>query len=265
MNQNHMPPRLLVGPPGVGKTASIIAGYDYCEVVLLSSMTEEDISGLPYHDGPIENRTEPPLFRRLREASDKGLRTALFLDEIDKARREVADTLLTLVASRHVGEWKLPDGCEIWAAANPPEWGGGDGVSQAMMSRFSVIEYKPNLSQWLEWCERTFSTEENHAIHGIMHDIESGRAPLLECNGEGWKWRLTCPRTWELAIRGAMQASDHSARSQIVSGLLTPNAASALLAHFSKAQPVEAEARSVAQRAAAKKRSKTPFRIGEQS
>lgn len=260
MIKQQMPPRLLVGPPGVGKTASITASYDYCEVVLLSSMTEEDVSGLPYHEGSIEKRTEPPFFRRLREKAAAGERVALFLDEIDKARREVADTLLTLVASRKVGEWSLPVGCDIWAAANPPEWGGGDGVSQAMMSRFSVMEYKPDLQKWLEWCAGAF--DPHQVVDGILRDIETGRAPLLECNGDGWKWRLTCPRTWELAIRGALQADGVEERARIASGLLTPNAASALLAHFTSAQPIEAKSRNVARQAMRPKGSRAPLRVG---
>lgn len=260
MNNKQMPPRLLVGPPGVGKTASITASYDHCEVVLLSSMTEEDVSGLPYHEGPIEKRTEPPFFRRLREKSASGHRVALFLDEIDKARREVADTLLTLVASRRVGEWSLPVGCDIWAAANPPEWGGGDGVSQAMMSRFSIMEYKPDLQKWIAWCAAAF--DQSPVVDGILRDIETGRAPLLECNGEGWKWRLTCPRTWELAIRGTLRAVSSDERARIASGLLTPNAASALLAHFTSAQPMESKSRDTARRAAGVKTNRLPLRVG---
>lgn len=260
MRTKCMPPRLLVGPPGVGKTASILASYDYCEVVLLSSMTEEDISGLPYHQGFVEHRTEPPLFRRLREKASDGLRVALFLDEIDKARREVADTLLTLIASRRVGEWELPHGCEIWAAANPPEWGGGDGVSQAMMSRFSVLPFEVNLQSWLQWSEISF--EKTAAVIGILRDIEVGRVPLLEHNGEGWSWRLTCPRTWELAIRAASQTEDTHERARLVSGLLTPNAASALMAHFSTASTIEVAARGVAERATTNRRKYPPLRVG---
>lgn len=263
MSAKQMPPRLLVGPPGVGKTATILAAYDHCEVILLSSMTEEDISGLPYHDGPIEHRTEPPFFRRLRERAASGQRTALFLDEIDKARREVADTLLTLIASRKVGEWSLPGGCDIWAAANPPEWGGGDGVSQAMMSRFAVMEYKPDLQKWLEWCAGAF--DDHPVVHGILHDIATGRVPLLECNGEGWRWRLTCPRTWELAIRGTLQAYSEQERASIAEGLLTQNAASALIAHFATAQPTEAECRDVARVASVPKTKRAPLRVGGRS
>lgn len=240
-------PKLYVGPPGVGKTATILAAYDYCEVALLSTMCEEDISGLPYHTKNVEHRTEPPLFRRLREQAAKGKKTCLFLDEIDKARREVADTLLTLVASRKVGEWALPDSTEIWAAANPPEWGGGDGVSQAMMSRFSIIPYAPKAKEWCEWALNEF--EHTELIQKITHNILTNRTPLLECNGEGWGWRLTCPRTWELAIRGALGADNHEDRKNIVSGLLTPNAAGSLLACFAQAQQGETKARDVASEA----------------
>jgi SpoVK/Ycf46/Vps4 family AAA+-type ATPase len=250
-------PKLLVGPPGVGKTASITKKADYAEVVLLSTMCEEDIAGLPYHNGTKEGRTEPPLFRRLREAAAKGKSTILFLDEIDKARREVADTLLTLVASRKVGEWSLPQGTQIWAAANPPEWGGGDGVSQAMMSRFSIIEYTPDVVEWCAWARSVFPSKE---ASKAIDMVEAGRAPLMECNGDGWRWRLTCPRTWELALKAATLSTGDE-RKQVVSGLLTPNAATALLSCFSTAQQGEALARGVAVRAARHSNRTAPLRM----
>jgi hypothetical protein len=52
-------PILYVGAPGVGKTAVIRSRYDHCEVLLLSSQTEEDIAGIPYQEGGNEKRTIP--------------------------------------------------------------------------------------------------------------------------------------------------------------------------------------------------------------
>jgi hypothetical protein len=65
----------------------------------------------------------PKFIEDLRNS--KASNKCLFLDELDKARREVADTILSLVTSPEL--FDLPNGVEIIAAANPPEWGGGDG------------------------------------------------------------------------------------------------------------------------------------------
>ena len=78
-------PVLFVGPPGIGKTAITIQKYDYTEVVLLSSMVEEDISGIPYREGANECRTIPLFIQRLIQKKQEGVKT-FPPDELDKAR-----------------------------------------------------------------------------------------------------------------------------------------------------------------------------------
>src|SRR6267142_4440705 len=102
-------PILMIGAPGIGKTARVLQAFDHVEVLLASAMVEEDIAGLPYKDkNGIEHRTVPCAIHNLYLADKEGKTTCLFLDEMDKARRSVADTLLTLVQSRRVGNNKLP-------------------------------------------------------------------------------------------------------------------------------------------------------------
>lgn len=223
-------PTLWVGPPGVGKTAKITSAYDYVEIVLLSAMTEEDIMGIPYQIDGKEQRTQPPLFQRLHTASAAGKTTALFLDEIDKARREVADTLLTLVASRRVGDHVLPDNCDIVAAANPPEWGGGDGVSQAMQSRFSIRQFTPNVEQWARWFISQWSdTPHADLAEKVAKLFTSNVVSLMEVSGDGWNWRLTCPRTVTMAFTGMVATTSTDDMRDIVFGLLTARTADAMM------------------------------------
>lgn len=223
-------PRLYVGPPGVGKTAHIHAKYGHVVVMLLSAASEEDIAGLPWRDGDDERRTKPAVFKDLEEAAAKGGSVCLFLDEMDKARREVADTLLTLITARKVGQWSLPEGCHIAAAANPPEWGGGDGISQAMQSRFAVIRYTPSPTQWAAWLTATYP---GPLAEGVARGVMHGEVPLFEHAGDGYDMRITCPRTWDLALR--VIAAGESDVDEVVSGLLTSNAAAFLLALKAKA------------------------------
>lgn len=218
-------PKLLIGAPGVGKTASIRSQYEHCEVLLLSSCTEEDIAGLPYREDNKERRTMPPFIERIREAVKNKKKTCLFLDEMDKARREVADTLLTLIT--HPQHFGISEEVDIVAAANPPEWGGGDGISQPMLTRFAVINYKPNVEKWAEITLKEFS----HVpfVFKLVERISNGEIPLLESVGEGLDFRLTSPRTWHLAIH-AMQNKEY----ELIAGLLTPNAGTALLSMAEK-------------------------------
>lgn len=214
-------PTLLVGPPGAGKTASVLASFDYVEVTLASTLCEEDIGGLPYRDGDYDYRTIPAMFRRLQEADSAGKSTALFLDELDKARRSVADTLLTLIASRKVGAGILPQRTCIIAAANPPELGGGDGISDAMISRFCVSDYIPDPSKWAKWALDKYKTR---TAQKVICGVKTGEIPIIDIAGDGLSRRITSPRTLSLALMLIEEGKSH-----LIGGLLTAGVSSHIM------------------------------------
>lgn len=216
-------PVLLVGAAGVGKTSIIKQSFDYTEIVLTSTMVEEDVAGLPFRDGSYDYRTIPALFRRLQEADKQGKTTCLFLDELDKARRSVADTLLTLIASRKIGDTSLPENTCIVAAANPPEFGGGDGISEAMISRFSVIDFVPSVTGWCEWATKQF---QSLCSRRVIEAVRTGIIPLVECVGEGLEKRIASPRTLALALSYLEEKGASEDFERIAKGLLTANVAS---------------------------------------
>ena len=235
----NMIPILYYGAPGIGKTAYVRSQFDYCEILLLSSMTEEDISGLPFREGNNERRTTPFFVERIN-AKPKKESICLFLDELDKARREVADTLLTLITNpSHFGIEKQ---IHIIAAANPPEWGGGDGISQAMMSRFCVIPFSLSIEKWCEWAQKKYS---DPRAQSLIANIKVGKIPILEEVGEGYNWRLSCPRTIDMALQVACANQLH-----LVKGLVTANVASAFQVHFSCREDLDQDiARTIAKKA----------------
>lgn len=221
-------PLLLYGAPGIGKTEIVRQHFDHTELVLTSTMVEEDIAGLPFRDGDYDYRTIPAIFRNIEEADKAGKTTCVFLDELDKSRRSVADTLLTFVASRSMGRASLPDKTVIIAAANPPIFGGGDGISDAMRSRFCVVDAQPDVRRWCEWARASFEGVHSHAI---IQAIESGDVPLVDIAGEEMDKRITCPRTLTMLMRHietrGMENMD--CVKTLADGLLTANAASRLL------------------------------------
>ena len=206
---------LLIGHPGVGKTAAVEAEYGGRLVkILLSSMVEEDIAGLPWRENCEERRTKPKFIKDLELVAEKGEgKICLFLDEIDKARQEVADTLLTLLQSRKIWDWELPTSCDIVAAANPPETGGGEGISEPMLSRFAVVEFKPNPKKWAKWCNDNYPEYKK-----IAELVERGEMPLFYTVGEGLEMRTLSPRTIELAMLA--KTTTLASREEQISGLL---------------------------------------------
>jgi len=226
---------MLVGMPGTGKTAIVESIFgDGMVKILASTMLEEDVAGLPYREGSAERRTQPKFIRELHEKAEKNDKTCLFLDELDKARQEVADTLLTLIQSRRINEWTLPKNCQIVAAANPPEFGGGNGISEPMQSRFSIINWLPDPTKWAAWCLEKYPNSAD-----IAHAVANGEIPIYDRVGFGLDARTTCPRTLEMAILA--QDCQLATREEKIKGLLTPQAA----AFFMEAGPEEALARQI--------------------
>jgi hypothetical protein len=216
-----MIPILYIGAPGIGKTAKIRQQYDHCEILLLSSCCEEDIAGLPYREGDKEKRTMPKFVENINTIPENKT-CCLFLDELDKSRREVADTLLTLITNPEY--FGIKRKIDIVAAANPPEWGGGDGISQAMQSRFSVIESSVDIESFKNWALKKYTDKR---IVKSIEKILKQEIPILEHVGEGYNFRLTCPRTIELAWQALLED-----KKELVFGLLTKNTASGLISCF---------------------------------
>lgn len=253
-------PVLLVGAPGCGKTALVRAAADHVEVILTSAMVEEDIAGLPYREGAEEHRTIPGAIARLIAADAAGKKTILFLDEIDKARRSVADTLLTLVASRRAGEVPLPAATAIVAAANPADRAGGDGVSEAMRSRFAVVPFAPDVAAWAAWARATYRSSWAQAV---IDAVDVGELPLLDDTraDDELAARTTCPRTLALALAtiDRLGADDELATMTLLSGLLTPSVASRV-AHYRPTASVPSLARTC-RRAARARTAPEPIRL----
>lgn len=248
-------PILLVGAPGTGKTSIIKSQYDHCEILLMSSQIEEDIAGIPYREGEYEKRTISAWLQRILKADSEGKTTCLFLDELDKARREVADTILSLVSSPE--NFGLPENTDIVAACNPPEWGGGDGISKPMLSRFATIDYKPDFQQWLKYMFEKY--ENNSVVIEIMKGFENANVPFLETTGDGYNWRLTCPRTIDMAIAALLR--NENLIEEKIKGLLTPNVSSYLLTFLPQSKKEMIETQKICRAVSMNKKNLNPIRI----
>lgn len=157
-------PTVMVGPPGVGKTALIMAevennlpGYEFISLVG-SQMEPSDITGFPKGatvgidaDGtPIEGTTYLKPWWQVRILLHK--KVVLFLDEFSNTAPAVRAAMLVLLQDR-----RFPDGTPfpqetiVLGAMNPPEQSpSGYELDLPTGNRLMVLRWFPPFSFWRE-------------------------------------------------------------------------------------------------------------------
>lgn len=150
-------PLAIVGDAGTGKTSIIRKwaeenGYEL-NLFLANTASEDDVAGAitPDHDNKMA--VAYPLEKLHRSTTH---RTVLFLDELNTARREVQDPLLTLIQDRC-----LPNGTPlhpdtiIVTAINPSATYNNHEMSPQMRNRFMWYYHSPTEYDWLQWLQTT--------------------------------------------------------------------------------------------------------------
>ena len=129
-------PLLLMGPPGVGKTAIVEQAARESSVLLvaytMTHHTRQSAVGLPKiaerdycgRHFSVTEYTMSEIIGAVYEAMDRtGKREGiLFLDEINCVSETLAPTMLQFLQNKTFGNHALPEGWLIVAAGNPPEY-----------------------------------------------------------------------------------------------------------------------------------------------
>jgi hypothetical protein len=149
-------PVLLEGRHGIGKSNLIEQAAKElgisCIVRDLSLMEPPDLTGLPIQDNG-RTRYAPPSF--LPEGG-KGL---LVFEELNRADRYMMAPCLTLLTSKTLNDYTLPEGWLCIAAINPASEGYDTAeLDPALLSRFLRVEIVSDAQSWLEWAK-------NEGIH----------------------------------------------------------------------------------------------------
>lgn len=129
-------PVLLIGPPGIGKTAIMEQAARDCGIAFVSYTmthhTRQSAMGLPFiskkvYGGREYSVTEYTMSEIIASVYDKMESTnlkegILFIDEINCVSETLAPVMLQFLQGKSFGSAKVPEGWIITAAGNPPEY-----------------------------------------------------------------------------------------------------------------------------------------------
>lgn len=169
-------PLLLMGPPGIGKTAIMEQIADSLGIGLVSYTmthhTRQSAIGLPQimeqsYDGEVFSVTRYTMSEIIASVYDTmektGIREGiLFLDEINCVSDTLAPTMLQFLQNKTFGTHHLPEGWVIVAAGNPPEYNKSVREFDVVtLDRVRTMDIEPNTEVFLQ-----YGTERN--LHGAV-------------------------------------------------------------------------------------------------
>lgn len=144
---------MLVGRHGIGKS-EILTNY-YQEkglkvvTLFLGQMSDPgDLIGLPEKS---HGRMEfiPPYWFPVDNQP-----IVLFLDELNRARPEILQSVMDLTLNRCLAGHMLPKGSRIISAINDGDEYQLTMLDPALVSRFNIYEFRPTIQEWLLWASK---------------------------------------------------------------------------------------------------------------
>ena len=214
-------PVMLWGAPGVGKSDMV---SDVCasqgRIMLderLSTYESVDLRGNPYIDGGNVVWALPVMFRKLHDASKRGDKTALFLDEIVNAAPSVQAAAYQLVLNRCIGDHRLPDGCIVIAAGNrQSDKAAAQRMPTALANRFAHIDLEADADSWRAWASEA-------GLSPLVIAFMGFRPALIHAMEQSDGRAFPSPRSWAQVAKIA--DAPETIRPLLVRGLVGEAAA----------------------------------------
>lgn len=159
-------PLLLMGPPGIGKTAIAHQAAQECGIGIvaytMTHHTRQSAIGLPsiqtgVFDGKEYKLTEYTMSEIIASVYQSMERTGLksgilFLDEINCVSETLTPAILQFLQYKVFGRHRVPDGWIVVTAGNPPEYNRSiHDFDIATWDRLKRIDVDPDFAVWKEY------------------------------------------------------------------------------------------------------------------
>ena len=137
----------------------------------LSQLTEGDLIGLPFNHENRATKFLPPSW--FVDAIDKPY--LIFLDEFDRAIREVQQAAMELILERSIQGAVIHPDCRVYSAINGGKHGSMyqvNNIDPAINDRFWIADCDPSVGEWIIWAK------DNKVIKEITSFIETNENAL---------------------------------------------------------------------------------------
>lgn len=232
---------MLSGKHGIGKSQIITKFFEAkgmkVVALFLGQMSDPgDLIGLPNKD----EETGKTVFMPPYWFPTDGQPVVLFLDELNRARPEILQTIMDLALNRKLAGRELPTGSRIVSAVNDGEEYQLTDLDPALVSRFNIYNFKPTAGEWLLWA--TQAGLDKHVIEFIENNNR-----MLDGDGGSTDTSSSLEKTPDR--RGWERVSDilkntptiTGTTKKVVAGIVGAKAAAEFFESFSQTSVIGAE------------------------
>lgn len=232
---------MLSGKHGIGKSKIITEFFkekgQKVVTLFLGQMSDPgDLIGLPNKD----QETGKTVFMPPYWFPTDNRPVVLFLDELNRARPEILQTIMDLALNRTLAGRCLPNGSRIISAVNDGEEYQLTDLDPALVSRFNIYNFRPTAGEWLLWASQ--SGIEKHVI-----DFIDSNNRMLDGDGAAIDSSSTLEKTpdrraWE-RVSDILKASPAitSTTKKMIAGIVGAKAAAEFFESFNQGSVINAE------------------------
>lgn len=169
---------MLVGRHGIGKSQTITSFYRNQGIPVvtffLGQMSDPgDLIGLMHKDDSTgRSAFLPPYWWPIDDHP-----IALFLDELNRARPEILQSVMELALNKTLAGKRLPEGSVIVSAVNEGDEYQLTDLDPALVSRFNLYHFAPSVDDWMRWAgQNEIDSRVTSFLHKQPHYLDNDGA-----------------------------------------------------------------------------------------